>query len=502
MAEGHDTTPNESFDRVRDCVSVGVSVSGPKLAVPTVGAARVTGVCVAHRVGAFRTVLLHRIDHTRVCRLLYLNAMTDVTATTPLRQLMAYLDSSPSPFHAVESARKLLESAGFSELTQREAWSQVTGKHFVTRNGALIAWVANEPDPTNLGVHIVGAHTDSPNLRIKPHPDTANVGWRQLAVEIYGGVLANSWLDRDLGLSGQVLLSDGSTRLVLVNRPVARIPQLAIHLDREVNDKGLVLDKQSHLLPVIGLGASEKGDVMKWLAEEAGIDATAIVGADLMLHDLTPAQTLGTNNELLASGRIDNLFSAWAAISALVNSRDTTGRVCFAALFDHEEIGSESTTGAAGPFLESTIDRVIHGLGVTDPDTRARTIAASTCVSADMAHSVHPNYAERHEPGHRPLPNAGPVVKVNVNQRYATDSTTAAFFAAACDRAEVPHQVFVSKNSQPCGSTIGPITATRLGIATVDVGCAMLSMHSARELCGADDADLMRRALSSFYRGR
>ncbi len=430
------------------------------------------------------------------------NAPTHTAGVTPLNELMHYLDASPSPFHAVNSARRLLEAAGFTERTERETWSDVTGRHFVARHGALIAWVANEPNPTNLGVHIVGAHTDSPNLRVKPHPDVANVGWRQLAVEIYGGVLANSWLDRDLGLSGQVVLNDGTTKLVLINRPVARVPQLAIHLDREVNDKGLVLDKQNHLLPVIGLGSSEKGDAMKWIATEAGIDPTHIVGADLMLHDLTPAQTLGTDNELLVSGRIDNLFSAWAAIAALIQAAETTGRVCIAALFDHEEIGSESTSGAAGPFLEATIDRIIYGLGVNDPDSRARTISASTCVSSDMAHSVHPNYAERHEPGHRPLPNAGPVIKVNVNQRYATDATTAAFFAAACDRVGVPHQVFVSKNSQPCGSTIGPITATRLGIATVDVGCAMLSMHSARELCGANDAELMLRALTSYFRGR
>ena len=428
--------------------------------------------------------------------------MTQNAPGARLAELMHFLDASPSPFHAVDSAKRLLEASGFTELTEREAWSHVAGRHFVARHGALIAWVANEANPTNLGVHIVGAHTDSPNLRIKPNPDVANVGWRQLAVEIYGGVLANSWLDRDLGVSGQVALRDGSTSLVLINRPVARIPQLAIHLDREVNDKGLVLDKQSHLLPVIGLGSSEKGDVMKWIATEAGIDPTHVVGTDLMLHDLTPAQTLGDDNELLVSGRIDNLFSAWAAIAALIASSETTGRLCLAALFDHEEVGSESTTGAGGPFLETTIDRIIYGLGVTDPDGRARTFAASTCVSSDMAHSVNPNYAERHEPGHRPLPNAGPVIKVNVNQRYATDSTTAAFFAAACDRVQVPHQVFVSKNSQPCGTTIGPVTATRLGIATVDVGCAMLSMHSARELCGAKDAELMLSALSSYFRGR
>ncbi len=419
-----------------------------------------------------------------------------------LRELMTYLDASPSPFHAVESAKALLDAAGFTERSEGTAWTTVDGRKYVVRGGALIAWVANEADPVNLGVHIVGAHTDSPNLRVKPNPDCSSAGWQQLAVEIYGGALSNSWLDRDLGLSGQVVLRDGTKRLVRVERPVARVAQLAIHLDRDLNDKGLVLDKQLHMLPLVGLGASNPGDFLQWLASETDIEPDTIASTNLMLHDLTPARTLGLSNELLASARIDNLFSAWSAITALRDSAETTGRVCVAALFDHEEIGSASTTGAAGPFLESALDRVLFALGVTDPDARGRTFAASTCVSADMAHSVHPNYVDRHDPAHRPLPNAGPVIKVNTNQRYATDAITAAMFGAACERVGLKHQTFVSKNSQPCGSTIGPITATRLGIATVDVGCAMLSMHSARELCGAEDADHMRRALSSYFVGR
>jgi aspartyl aminopeptidase len=420
-----------------------------------------------------------------------------------LHDLMKFLDASPSPFHAVASARQLLEAAGFTECRESDSWRIVSGRHYVVRGGAIVAWVANEASPVVDGIHIIGAHTDSPNLRVKPNPDATSAGWQQLAVEIYGGVLANSWLDRDLGLSGQIVLHDASTHLVHVQRPLARIAQLAIHLDRELNEKGLILDKQLHMLPLVGLLGSNDGEAnfLQWLAQEMGIEPSAIASTSLMLHDLTSAATLGLHNDLLASSRIDNLFSAWAAIQALCDAAETTKRTCVAALFDHEEIGSESTTGAAGPFLQSTIERVLFGLGVTDPDARGRTMAASSCVSADMAHSVHPNYSDRHEAGHRPLPNAGPVIKVNANQRYATDAHTAAMFAAACERAGVNHQSFVSKNSQPCGSTIGPITATRLGIATVDIGCAMLSMHSARELCGAHDADLMRRALSSYLRG-
>lgn len=413
---------------------------------------------------------------------------------------MAYLSASPSPYHAVAAAQQLLVDAGFRQLDERAAWSDVTGRCFVVRGGALLAWVSPVgADPVSDGFRIVGAHTDSPNLRVKPNPDVAAAGWRQLGVEVYGGILSNSWLDRDLGISGRVVTADGTVSLVRIDRPLARVAQLAIHLDREVNEKGLVLDKQLHLTPIVGLGDASVGAFRSLLGGELGIDADGIVSWDVMLHDLTPPALLGFSEELLASARIDNQFSCWAAISALIDSSvGGSGAIRMAALFDHEEIGSSSTTGAAGPLLELVMDRIVHSLGL-DVDQRARALSASSCVSSDMAHAVHPNYAERHEPQHRPLPNAGPVVKVNVSQRYATDATSAAIFTEACRAADVPVQTFVSRNSQPCGSTIGPITATRLGIATVDVGCAMLSMHSARELCGAHDADLMRRALGSYY---
>jgi aspartyl aminopeptidase len=419
-----------------------------------------------------------------------------------LTELCQFLDSSPSPYHAVTSATHALVAGGFAPLDERDAWPTSAGKWYVVRGGAVIAWSAPDGDPIQHGIHIVGAHTDSPNLRVKPHPDVASSGWRQIGVEIYGGALANSWLDRDLGLSGRIMLRDGSHRLVLIDRPIARVAQLAIHLDREVNEKGLVLDKQLHLTPLTGLGPKVEHQFRDLVASEVGVRGDDVLNWDLMLNDLTPARTIGFENELLASARIDNLFSCWASISALVDaSAAPHDRVLVAALFDHEEIGSESTTGAAGPFLETTLLRILSSLGIDAIEDRARTFAVSSCVSADMAHSVHPNYADRHEPDHRPIPNQGPVIKVNANQRYATDAATASLFQIACERAGVPVQTFVSRNSQPCGSTIGPITSTRLGIPTVDVGCAMLSMHSARELCGAADADLMRRALRSYYAG-
>ncbi len=417
----------------------------------------------------------------------------------PTEDLLAFIAASPSPYHAVATAAARLEAAGFKPLDEAEAWEDVAGPRYVVRGGALVAWRAPEDAPPHAGFRVVGAHTDSPNLRLKPHPDAGSAGWRQLAVEIYGGALLNSWLDRDLGLSGRLVLADGSVRLVLIDRPLARVPQLAIHLDRDVNERGLVLDRQTHMVPVWGLGPVDDGGLLRLVTEEVGVDAADVVGFDLMLHDLTPPTRLGADRELIAAPRLDNLFSCWAGIEALSRRAGADDVIPIVCLFDHEEVGSASTTGAAGPLLETVVGRLVTARGGT-ADDRHRALARSFCVSADMAHAVHPNYVDRHEPGHRPRPNAGPVLKVNTNQRYATDAVTQAAFTQACDQAGVPWQVFVSRNNVPCGSTIGPLTATRLGIATVDVGCAQLSMHSARELAGADDPAYLVAALDVFLR--
>ena len=415
----------------------------------------------------------------------------------PTDDLLAFIEASPSPYHAVATAAARLEAAGFKPLDEAEAWDDVDGARYVVRGGALVAWRLPADAPAHAGFRVVGAHTDSPNLRLKPHPDTGGEGWRQLAVEIYGSALLNSWLDRDLGLSGRLALRDGTVRLVLVDRPLARVPQLAIHLDRDVNERGLLLDRQTHLSPVWGLGPVEEGELVVLVAADAGVDADDVVGFDLMLHDLTPPARLGAHQELIASARLDNQFSCWAGIDALSTTTEAHDVVPVVCLFDHEEVGSASTTGAAGPLLEAVVDRLVAAHGGAAED-RHRALARSICVSADMAHAVHPNYPDRHEPGHRPRPNGGPVLKVNSNQRYATDAVTQAAFTRACEQAGVPWQVFVSRNNVPCGSTIGPITATRLGMATVDVGCAQLSMHSARELAGAADPALLAAALGAF----
>ncbi len=426
--------------------------------------------------------------------------MTATFDRTHTDDLAAFVHAAPTPYHVVAEATARLRAAGFTELSETDAWTDgVAGGRYVVRGGAIIAWYVPEGADAHTPFRIVGTHTDSPNFRVKPRPDTGSLGWRQVGVEVYGGPLINSWLDRDLGLSGRLALRGGETVLVVIDDPVLRIPQLAIHLDRGVND-GLTLDKQRHLLPVWGLGAVEEGSLVEYAAEAAKVDANEVLGWDLMVHDVQPPAYLGRDRELFASARLDNQLSTHAAVAALVAAaEDGANHIPVLAAFDHEETGSESDTGAQGPLLGTVLGRVGRALGGAE-DELARALAATYCLSSDVGHAVHPNYSDRHDPGHQPLPNGGPILKVNVNQRYSTDGAGRAIFAEACEIAGVPWQPFVSNNAMPCGSTIGPITAARLGIKTVDVGVAMLSLHSVRELAGADDPHLLASALAAFLR--
>jgi aspartyl aminopeptidase len=359
------------------------------------------------------------------------------------------------------------------------------------------------------GFRIVGAHTDSPNLRIKPQPDTGRAGWSQLAVEVYGGPLLNSWLDRDLGLSGRVSVRSAAnggteTRLLLVDEPVLRIPQLAIHLDRDVNVVGLVVNPQHQLVPVWALGGPDPDAFRRFVAKRLDIDAGDVLAWDVMTHDTTPGCVSGRDGEFISSGRLDNLCSCWAAVSALGaggggEGSGGSGPIPVVALFDHEEVGSSTDRGAASPILGTVLERIAVAGGASREDVH-RAVARSVCVSADMAHAVHPNYVERYDPGHQVIVNGGPAIKHNVSARYATEAPTTAAFLDACERAGVPVQHYVHRNDMVCGSTIGPLTATRLGVPTVDVGVPQLAMHSARELMGTADADHLRRALEAFLR--
>ncbi len=411
-----------------------------------------------------------------------------------LADLIDFLDRSPSPWHAVQSTIARLD--GFVALDERDEWGEIPLRGLVVRDGAIIAWSIPDGAPPQTGFRLAGAHTDSPGLRVKPRPDVDMVGWKQLGVEVYGGILNNTWLDRDLGVAGRLVTVDGREVLVDVAEPIARVPQLAVHLDRGVNDEGLTLDRQQHLTPVWGVGRATPGEFASWIGERAGLDE-APDWWDLCLYDVQGAAVVGADSSMLTSARLDNQVSCWAAARALAVARPT-GLVAVIVLNDHEEVGSASRSGAQGPFLETVLRRLVDGRGGSHDDWH-RALSDSSCVSADNAHAIHPNYPERHEPEHRPIVNAGPAIKVNANQRYATSATTAALFQRACETAGVPWQVFVSRNNMPCGSTIGPITATRLGIDTVDVGVPQLSMHSARELCGVDDPLHLAAALGAFF---
>ncbi|EFL40298.1 M18 family aminopeptidase [Streptomyces griseoflavus] len=418
--------------------------------------------------------------------------------------LMSFLAASPTPYHAVANAAERLEKAGFRQVAETDAWDGTTGGKYVLRGGAIVAWYVPEGAAAHTPFRIVGAHTDSPNLRVKPRPDSGAHGWRQVAVEIYGGPLLNSWLDRDLGLAGRLSLRDGSTTLVNVDRPLLRVPQLAIHLDRSVNADGLKLDKQRHTQPVWGMGDDVRdGDLIAFLEETAGLPSGAVTGWDLMVHSVEPPAYLGRDRELVAGPRMDNLLSVHAGTAALAAAAGRGSELsCIPVLaaFDHEENGSQSDTGADGPLLGGVLERSVFARGGSYED-RARAFAGTVCLSSDTGHAVHPNYAERHDPTHHPRVDGGPLLKVNVNNRYATDGSGRAVFAAACEKAGVPFQSFVSNNAMPCGTTIGPITAARHGIRTIDIGVAILSMHSARELCGAKDPFLLANALVAFLEG-
>ncbi len=397
---------------------------------------------------------------------------------------MGFIDASPSPFHAAGTATEQLERAGWTRLDPATSWRAVPDRGLVVRGGSLVAWRAPADRSPSQGFCILGAHTDSPNLRIKPRPETGRAGMRQLGVEVYGGALLNSWLDRDLGLSGQVAVraeQGPQQRLVRIDRPLMRVPQLAIHLDRDLNDRGLQLNRQQHLTPVWGLGNGSEGELRRLLEAEVG---APVLAWDLMVHDLTPASLLGADEDLLAAPRLDNLASCWAAVSAL--SAPATGGpsvptvVC---LYDHEEVGSQTATGADSTILATILERLVLAAG-GDRDDLHRALADSWCASLDGAHATHPNYPERHEPNHPVSLDGGPVVKRNSNRRYATDAESEAFLVMAAERARVPLQWFVTRSDLSCGSTIGPVTSARLGVPTVDLGMPMLSMHSARELCG------------------
>jgi aspartyl aminopeptidase len=426
--------------------------------------------------------------------------------------LIAYVNASPTPWHAVTETVRRLSAAGYRELVEGDVWTIAPGdKVFVVRAGSTIAAMeigAAAPDAS--GFRLVGAHTDSPNLRIKPNAALKRHGQHQVAVEVYGGVLLHTWLDRDLALAGRVLTKGPAglgQHLVRFSRSIGRIPSLAIHLDRSVNTDGLVVNPQTHLPPVLALDSSGGFDVRAAVSAElaavgTNVSAEAIVGYDLCFFDAQPAARGGYRGDYVYAGRLDNLASCHASICALLAAPPAPQTTRGVVLYDHEECGSQSAQGAQSPFLRDLIERIALAHPAAGPSPVHRALARSFLISADMAHAIHPNFPDKHEPGHQPQLGAGPVIKSNANQRYATDGESAARFELWCDEAGVKPQRFVTRTDLACGTTIGPITAAMTGMRVVDVGNPMLSMHSSREMCAAADVPQMIRALSAFFGAR
>ncbi|MCP5065057.1 MAG: M18 family aminopeptidase [bacterium] len=432
--------------------------------------------------------------------------------TDPAADLLTFIDRSPTPYHAVAESLRWLEADGFEPLDEGEVWRLAPGdaRTVVRGDGSLLAFRVGGMSPALGGFRIVGAHTDSPNLRVKPLPDQGSEGYRQLAVEPYGGVLLHSWFDRDLSLAGRVSFErEGRLYSARIDfdRPLLRIPNLAIHLYRELNRDGFKADAQKHTVPVVGLeSAPELAElVMLELGRsgEGDLQPSDLRGWDLMTVDCQPSAFAGSGEEFVVASRLDNLASCHAGLAALLaaSSSAIPAATCVAVLYDHEEVGSRSAQGAGGTFLSDVLERIVSGFEKPEAQGMARAAARSTLISADMAHAVHPNYADRHEPGHRPRLGGGPVIKVNAGQSYASDARTVGLFTSLCRQVGVEPQHFVTRNDLRCGSTIGPISAARVGIPAVDVGNPMLSMHSCREMAGRADVAPMIEVLTAFYCG-
>jgi aspartyl aminopeptidase len=414
--------------------------------------------------------------------------------------LRAFVDASPSPSHAVGELVRRLSAAGFTELAETDRWQLTPGaEHFVVRRGgSLIAFRVGSAPLASSGMRLVGAHTDSPTFKVRPNDDVRQAGYRLVGVEPYGGVLLHTWLDRELTVAGRLALRGGSTALVRLPGAPLRLPSLAIHLDRSVRE-GLTLDPQRHLVPVWSRDLGTTPGLAEALATEAGVATADVVGHDLVLADTQPAARAGADRTWVAAPRLDDLACCHSGLLALL-AAPPTPRTQVLVCNDHEEVGSGSMQGARGSFLEDVVARLVAATDAGDAQAVHQAVARSVLVSADMAHAVHPTRSDRHEPDHTPRLGGGPVLKLNANQAYATDALGGGWFTERCTEAGVPVQHFVSRADLPCGSTIGPLTATRLGIATVDIGAPMLAMHSCRELASALDVPLMVGALTACLR--
>ncbi|MEE4355493.1 MAG: M18 family aminopeptidase [Desulfococcaceae bacterium] len=419
--------------------------------------------------------------------------------------LLAFIAASPTPFHAVKEMALILENAGFLRLDETEAWHLLPGgKYYTVRNASsLIAFCLGKPELHRSGIRMCGAHTDSPCLKIKPRPEMLRHSYLQLGVEVYGGALLNPWFDRDLSLAGRVSYinwrDEIESGLVDFRRPLALIPSLAIHLDREAN-KNRSINPQEELPPLLlqipdGNAPDFREMLLMQLKKEHPHLAPAqVLDYEISLYDTQPPALTGLEQDFISGARLDNLMSCYTGLRALLHSGEKESALLVCS--DHEEVGSSTAAGAQGTFLPAVLERICP-----DAEDRMRMICRSLMISADDAHGIHPNYAGKYDSQHGPILNRGPVIKFNAGRRYATDSESAALFRHLCMKAGVPVQEFVMRADMVCGSTIGPIAATQIGIKTVDVGIPVFAMHSIRETAGARDAYFLFQVLCEFYQG-
>lgn len=418
--------------------------------------------------------------------------------------LLRFIDASPSPWHAATTMAEWLEEEGFQGLDERDPWSlETNGRYYILRDdSSLIAFILGEEPLASAGFRIVGAHTDSPGLRLKPQPAEAEDPMLRLGVEIYGSPILATWTDRDLSLAGRVALRSDPPTVCLVDfeTPLLRLPNLAIHMNRRVNEEGLKLDKQCELPLLL---KNLEGELpagrqfIELLAGELDCDPDSITAWELNVYDTQRGTFWGAEEEFIASARLDNLASCHAALTALLGEDISAGtRVC--ALFDHEEVGSESFKGAAGAFLQDVLTRIAASGGLDEISSR-QALAGSYLISADMAHAYQPNFPKGYDPGHKVAVNRGPVIKSNANLRYITEAFSQALFTGWCEEAGVPWQQYVHRTDLPCGSTIGPMTSARLGVRSIDVGNPLWAMHSVRESAGVKDHPYLIKVLERFF---
>lgn len=419
-------------------------------------------------------------------------------------KLLRYIDDSPSPWHAVATTRQHLVAAGFQPLEEQKPWALKPGAgYFVIRDdSSIIAFRLGTGRPSESGFRILGAHTDSPGLRIKPNPVKRCQEWLTLGVEVYGGPILPTFTDRDLSLAGRVVIRDDdgnlTRKLVRFEQAIVRIPNLAIHLNRTVNEDGLKLNPQTELPLILSLvNESDTDPFGSIIAQTLNVDPSTILAWEMAVYDTQPGTLWGPENEFLANSQLDNLAMCHAALESLLSAVPSASTQVIA-LFDHEEVGSGSDKGADGNFLRDVLQRIVAVTEDTSVQNIQQALANSIMISADMAHAWHPNYPHKHDPEHRPIVNQGPVIKINHNQRYTTDAVTEAMFIALCQDHEIPYQKFINRTDLSCGSTIGPMTAASLGIASLDIGNAQWAMHSIRESAGVQDHLWMKMAMTAF----